>query len=215
MGYWYIFIFFVLLIVFLRKDLAREMFIGGLLALPVILIKPVTSLDFYTVALQNGGIFVFLIERILLGFSFGAISTSIYEIFFHKKITPLKHPLRKKLVWLTLGPLLFLLFQFVFGQVLIISILAGFLVDIIVVILIRKDLIWDMLFSGLCMGILFIIIFTATMRGIPGQTEHLWFSNSFSGVNLFSLPVEEIITVFFFGALWGPLYIALKDMKER
>lgn len=187
------------------------MLLAGLLALPVLLLKPIISSNFYLVAESNGGIWLFLIEKIVLSFSFGALASSIYEIFFHKKITPIHHPLRKKLIWLFCGPVLFLISIIFFHQTFIWALLAGLILNLIIVLSIRKDLIWDAIFSGFFMGLLYFIIFTISYQGFPGDIRDLWFSETTIGITAFSIPVEELLCIFLFGAFWGPLYIAIKD----
>lgn len=213
MNAWYIITVLAVICAFLRRDLIREMVLAGLLSLPILLLKPLISSNFIQVANNNGGLWLFLIEKIIISFSFGALASSVYEIFFHKKITPLKHPLRKKLLWLIVGPVLFVVLVILFNQNLALSLTIGLVVNIIIVLIIRTDLIWDAIFSGFSMGLLYFIIFAVSYRGFPGDIHNLWFSNTTVGITAFSLPIEELLIVFLFGAFFGPLYIALKDRK--
>ena len=195
----------------LRPDLRREMTIAGLLALPILLLKPLISSNFVQIAQNNGGIGLFLFERIVISFSFGALASSVYEIFFHKKITPLHHPLRKRLIALVSGPILFIILVLFFNQTVVFGLFMGLSINLIIVILIRKDLVWDTIFSGFSMGLLYFVIFAISYRGFPGDIRNLWFSGTTVGITIFSIPAEELLCVFLFGAFWGPLYIAIKD----
>ena len=191
------------------------MFWAGVLALPVLLIKPIVSTDFMNVADHNGGIFLFMLQRAIVSFSFGALASTIYELFFHKRITPQKHPHRPKMIWLVFGLLIFAIFYFLIKVDFVGSVIAALLYDIIILLIIRKDLIWDLIFSGFMLGILYFIIFSIIYRGIPGDIFNFWFSTNSVGVTLLSVPVEEVIAVMLFGGLFGPLYVAIKDLKEK
>lgn len=204
-----------LVIALFRKDLRREMLWAGLLALPILLIKPLISTDFMNVASQNGGIALFLLERAAISFSFGALASAIYESFLHKKITPKKHPHRPKMIWLALGIVVFIFFYFLIGTNFVLSVIAALVYDIVILLILRRDLIWDLIFSGAMLGVLYFIIFSVLYRGMPGDTHNFWFSDNSIGVTLLSVPVEEIVAVMLFGALWGPLYIVIKDLKEK
>lgn len=215
MNAWFIITILAITVALLRRDLLKEIVLAGFLALPILLIKPLISPNFYTVANSNGGFWLFLIEKIILSFSFGALASGIYEIFFHKRITPLKHPLRRKLIWLFSGPVIFIASTMIFQQSVALGLLLGLTVNLIIVLLIRTDLIWDAIFSGFAMGTLYFIIFAVSYSGFPGDIRQLWFSDVTVGITAFSLPIEELICVFLFGAFWGPLYIAIKDRKEK
>lgn len=213
MNAWYAITIVAIIVALLRRDLMREMILAGLLALPILLLKPLISSNFLQIAENNGGLWLFSIEKIVLSFSFGALASSVYEIFFHKKVTPLKHPLRKKLIWLFCGPALFIIMAIFFHQALAWALLLGLSLNLAIVLVIRKDLVWDTFFSGFFMGILYFAIFAASYKGFPGDIRNLWFSEVTVGITAFSLPIEELLCVFLFGAFWGPLYIAIKDQK--
>jgi hypothetical protein len=82
------------------------------------------------------------------------------------------------------------------------------------ILVIRKDLVWDLLFSAFSMGVLYFLIFLVIYRGFPGEIQNLWFGSSLIGITLFSVPIEELLIVMLWGALWGPIYVVIKDLKE-
>lgn len=215
MNDWYFITILAVAAFFYRRDLRREMILAGLLSLPILLLKPLISSNFYQIAQSNGGFFVFMIEKIVISFSFGALAASVYEVFFHKKITPLHHPYRKNLIWLLSGPVVFIILALLFHQSVIVGLLISLGLNLIIVLSIRSDLIWDAIFSGFFMGLLYFLIFALSYKGFPGDIRNLWFSNINVGITAFSIPVEELFGVFLFGAFWGPIYIALKDLKEE
>jgi len=94
-------------------------------------------------------------------------------------------------------------------------ILAGLACDLIIILLIRADLVFDMIFSGLAMGFLYIFIYLINFATFPGNQAKFWFTDDLIGVNFLSIPIEEIVVIFLFGALFGPLYAAIKDLREK
>lgn len=212
--YWYIIIIPFLGLFLTRKDLRREMIISGLLSIPILIIKPALSPHFFD-QLNFGQTFIFFLTRLIVGFCIGAIASAIYETFFHKILTPERHPHRQKLLYLLTGPILLFLLFLVFKVNFAYAIAASLLLDIIVLIFIRADLIWDMIFSAFSMATLYVVIFLISFRALPGDLNDFWFLDRLSSFVIFSIPVEEIIIVMLFGALWGPLYVAIKDYREK
>ncbi|OQA04505.1 MAG: hypothetical protein BWY68_00263 [bacterium ADurb.Bin400] len=212
--YWYLVTIPAIVIFWFRRDLRREMIWSGLLALPVLIIKPLSSTNFLIAASSNPNLFLFILERAVISFTFGAIASALYETLLHKRITPIKRPYRSIMLWLAIGPVILMILHIVLNYSIIISLLSGLLADILVIIIFRPDLFWDLLFSGLGMGTLYLLIFSITSSTMPGDLNNLWFTDNMLGLTFFGLPVEEIVAVILFGALWGPLYVAIKDLKE-
>jgi len=211
--YWFVLTILALLVAFFRKDLRFRMLLAAILSAPILLIKPLTDPNFSQI-LAGQALVIFLAERLVIAASFAALSSAIYETFFHKRISPAHHPHRPRLLWLLSGLLIFAILLF-FNLSLIVAILAALLADLIIVLILSPDLIWDVIFSGSCMGALYLMIFLITFRGFPGGMANLWFTNTISGLTLWSMPIEELLVVVLFGALVGPLYIAIKDLKEK
>jgi len=212
---WYIIAVLALVVFVWRKDLRHKMLFSGLLTLPILFIKPIIATDFSDVARADGGVWLFVLNRAIISFSFGVLASALYEIFFHKHITPIHHPHRPRLLYLLAGPILFFLLYYLLPLPVVTALIISLLIDIIMLAVIRFDLIWDVIFSGTIMGVLYLIIFTVAFGSLPGDLNNLWFSNQLSGANVFSLPIEELACVALFGALFGPLYIAIKDFRER
>lgn len=213
-NYWYFVTILAVVLFFSKKDLRREMLFAGFLALPILIIKPLITEDFLQIAASNSGIFLFFLQRILVSFSFGVVASALYEAIFHKRITKEKRAYRHQLIILLAGPLVFLVLKLFLDQTLIYSIVSALLVDLLIILFARPDLIWDAIFSGFFMGILYCIIFIITERAMPGNTQALWFTDQILGFTIFSVPIEELIAVILFGALWGPIYVAIKDFRE-
>ncbi len=190
------------------------MVFAGLLSLPLLLIKPLISPNLKEIFHTEQDFFIFFAQRAVIGFSFGALASAVYESFFHMKITKKKHTERYKLLFLLLGILVSLVSYF-FGLSLAISLILGLAINIAIVIAIRFDLIWDLIFSGFFMGLLYLLIYLVIFRMVPSNATNLWFSENTLGITFLGLPVEELVTVILFGSLWGPIYVAIKGYKEK
>ena len=210
--FWLLLTILAVLVAIFRKDLRYQMFLAAILSIPILLIKPLTNPNFLQI-ITSRELIIFIAWRLVITTSFAALAVAIYEVFFHKKISPIIHPHRSRLLWLITG-LLVLTILLLLHQSLIVAILVALLVDLVIILILRWDLVWDVIFSGFSMGTLYLIIFLITFRGFPGGLNNLWFTNTISGLTLWSLPVEELLAVILFGALIGPLYIAIKIFKK-
>jgi uncharacterized protein YvpB len=209
--YWLLITILAILVAIFRKDLRFRMVLAATLSVPILLVTPLTNPNFLQIV-AGQDLFIFLASRLVIAASFAALASAIYEVFFHRKVTPVQHPHRSRLLWLVSG-LLVLTILLLFHQSLIVAILAGLVVDLTIVLILRPDLVWDVIFSGFSMGVLYLAIFLVTFRGFPGGLENLWFTNTYSGLTLWSLPIEELLAVILFGSLVGPLYVAIKVLQ--
>ncbi|HCM51585.1 TPA: hypothetical protein DIS56_00400 [Candidatus Saccharibacteria bacterium] len=199
-----------LLLLYHRKDLARELFtmsiIGGLLA---ILFAPPFLHDYwhptYTLPLWSfGGI-----EDFIYGFFIVGIASVVYEELFGKKFVKRKG--RKKsfsrfvLPALALYGLAFYLPVYL-GLPSIYAALFSFAVLASVIVSIRHDLLMDALVSGLVVGSLTLLGFILFLKIYPAVVNRFW---DLDGVNSFSfigIPLGELLWAFGLGAASGPVY---------
>ncbi len=190
---------------YVRPDLRRSMFWAGLLAIPVLLAFPLT---FHFIN------FPFGLLRLLTLFMFGAVAAAIYELVFSKYFR-MPGRSRQPLLWMLIGPVVFLFGVMLAGQT-IGPLVVALLLEIGLVIAFRRDLLWDLVFSGGAMAVLYVLVVVILIRvvGTPTGSNFIAGSN-FSGVTLWGIPWEEILAVALFGALWGPMYPAFKDMKLK
>lgn len=202
-----------ILVGLMRPDLRKELVWGGTAALPVLLISPLLNYrSNLPVTVPSFGIFV---EEAIVAFSVGALASVVYKVGIRHLVTPVAHPHRHNLRWLVIGPvflaLAVLIFPRHFGQQVVIALLL----DVVILLILRKDLFWDFLFSALAMGGLYIVLYFFVRGSLPGIDTPLWFPNGFTGVTFWGIPVEEVLGIFLFGGLWGPLYIAIKGYEEQ
>jgi len=210
---WYIIPLIAVIVGYRRTDLRRPMVWAGLLALPVLAIQPLISNGFWP-SLTTQQVFVFLLSRGVICFSLAAVAAAFYETFWHHHFTKEDQPSRQSLLWLMIGPVIFLGLKLLHWSF-VASLLVSLIIDLIIVLTARKDLIWDMFFSGLMMGLLYGVLFWITSAAIPGDLANFgWFGPPY-GLNVFGLPIEEVIIIILFGILWGPIYVAIKDLRTN
>lgn len=202
--FWLLPVIMAVCIALLRPDLRRQMAWAGLLAMPILLFAPIR---FHVIGYPLG------VVRLIALFCFGALAAALYEILLSKHFQTDKRFSRTWLGWLIVGPVVFLIGLLVFENSTLV-LMGSLAIELIIVLSLRRDLIWDALFSSFAVAVLYLllIIFSVRITGTPIPIDVL---PSFSGVNLWGIPVEELITVAFFGALWGPLYPALKDLRMK
>lgn len=147
------------------------------------------------------------IEDLLLGFFTGGIMSVIYDFIFRKGY---KNNASKKI--LPNGPLLIIftgcLMEWLFLKVGLTSFLACTItlaLTIFFMILVRKDLFYDSLVSGVSMMLISILFYLIIIL-----FSNTWIDNTYlnglSGLRIANVPIEEFIFWFLAGMWIGPFY---------
>lgn len=182
--------------------------------MPVFLIKPLVSPQFLSEIGRTDLYLKFLTEALIFGFAFGGLAAVSFEVLFHQKLKTVPHPHRVHLNWLVFGPLAFLFLKIIVGLSFAISLASGFIIQVLTLIYLRKDLLWDAITSGIFLGVVYLIFYSLFLTIIPGNNSGLWFAEP-SGIMIWRLPVEEAAMIFAFGMLWGPLYEGIKGYQLK
>lgn len=190
---------------YIRPDVRRPMIWGGFLAVPVLLAFPLT---FHFIN------FPFGLLRLLTLFMLGALAAAAYEVIFGR-FFKLHDRSREPLLWMLLGPFVFLLGVMTTSET-VGPLIFALIFEVGLILAIRRDLLWDVLFSGAVMSLFYVVVVVALVRllGAPVGYSAI-VDTTFSGYALLGVPIEEIFAVALFGALWGPMYPAFKDLKFR
>jgi hypothetical protein len=190
---------------YLRPDVRRPMLWGGLLAIPVLLAFPLT---FHFIN------FPFGLLRLVTLFMLGALGAAAYEIIF-SRFFKLHDRSREPLLWMLVGPFIFLLGVMTTSET-VGPLIFALIFEIGLIIAMRRDLLWDVLFSGGAMALFYVLVVVGLVRllGAPVGYSAI-VDTTFSGYTLMGIPIEEIMAVALFGALWGPMYPAFKDLRFR
>lgn len=201
-----------ILLFFWRKDLRKEMlFVSTPLGFMGPFLEFIYRVDWWaplTITRTSLGI-----EDFLFGFAIGGISAVIYSDVFKKKIILKKMNKKKqenkKINFWFITILAIIIFYVIYYLLKLNTfIVTGvILLSVILTIIIkRKDLIINSLFSGISLLMFAFIVYTLTQVITPGWVEAFWHFKIIPKIIIFNLPLEEIVFYFLFGAAVGPLY---------
>lgn len=200
----------VLALIYLKVH-RKTMLWAGLLIIPALLTNLLFTAE---LPLNNLGIWRFLLTQGLTSISLAVILAGLYEWKFKSFFSPAIHPRRSRLVLLVTGVGVSLLLHFLFDLPFVIAILVGLGLNIAIILVFDRELIWDVLFSSF--GVAFLYFVTPLVVGVslPTDLQNFWLTNTLTGLTLFSRPIELLIGLALFGFLWGPIYVVLKDYGQ-
>lgn len=155
------------------------------------------------------------IEDLIFGFAIGGIAGFIYEALFVKHICVCIKKKFSHTKFLLIFPLLIFISMLLLNNLLKInSIFAssiGMLLAGLIVVLFRKDLWQNALFSGLMVALIMFVIYLIPQLIFPSAHEFLpkaWLLyGTFKGILILGhVPLTEMIWGFSWGFAWGPFY---------
>jgi hypothetical protein len=162
-----------------------------------------------------------LIEDLIFGFTIGGIGSIIYEVIFRKHLDKTKKPINYKIgiliIFIICAVIAFLLFKLGINSIYASSI--GFIIGAVLMLIQRKDLLLDSLFSGLLvMALMFISYFILGKIIINSEdmVEYGWFLyDSGLGFQVLGIPFTEMIWGLSWGFVAGPLYEFVRKLKVK
>jgi uncharacterized protein YvpB len=178
--------------------LRKEMSIAALLSLPLLGLPLGAGLGLYS------GFWWQLVAVITLG----ALANAVYFCTLRRLVTRVAHPHRLRLRWLVLVPILALLLILFTRLSLTFASILALGAGVIAAALMGGFLVLDALASALGFSLLYTLLYLVLNIPLNGPTPII---SSFSGIQLFSRPLEELLLVAAFGALWGPLCAAFRE----
>lgn len=204
------FLFPVWLLVYIyRKDLRRQItttgFVFGLIAL---ITGPLFMRDYWHPYLLFN--LPIGIEDFLFGFFSAGIASVLYEELYGKLFAIRKD---RRLNWilitligifLSLFTLIIVSFKFSINSIHITEMLL--VAWIVVIIAFRRDLLIDMIMSGIFFGVFYFLVFFAFLSLFPNIVSSLWEVRNMSGMLVAGIPLEELMWAFTFGCVAGPFY---------
>lgn len=207
---WYLLAVAVLAIIIRRPELRRQMLLAALFALPIVFVQPVLT-GAWSIFTTNLGL---LFAQVVSIGSLAALAAALYALFLDPRLSPAVHPHRQRLGWLALSPVVTIGLALIFRQPVISGLLAALIVDLVIIVFVRRELIWDVIVSGAGFGALYVVLLLTATIISPGEWSSLIFNQSAIGLTAFSVPIEELLFVFLFGALLGPLFAATKRLRS-
>lgn len=197
----------------IHKDLRREMLTLSLLCLPLGLTEPLFTMDYWNPELIVGK--TYGIEVFLFCFSMGGIAAVVYELVFRKHLSskrikkthyPVFAIIIGVLVWSVIGVVALDLNSIYVSSI-------GLLSIGVVLLIFRKDLLADAVYSGLLFAFLMFTVYQLIIRLYPGIVSEVWYLENISSYLLVGVPVEELLWGFSWGFLAGPVYEEFKGYK--
>ena len=179
------------------RKLWQEAATAATLSLPIMLIP----------LLSGTGIYKSFWWQLIFVALIGAILDNIYCLTLRKLLTPTFHPSRIHMRFLSLLPIIMLIILWLAHLPLTESAAIALLFGLIASIVIGGTLVWDSLISSVGFGLLYLLFYLALRIPAEGPIRLI---HSFSGIQIFDRPIEEVALVFLFGAIWGPLSAALR-----
>lgn len=194
-----------------QKPIRRQLFYGGITALPVLLLMPILSPTVFEI-FSTGTIIWLFVSQALIVISLGVVVAAFYEKLVRPRTIRQPKSRRHHYLLFSAGLVLSLILFDLFSQPLLPSIVFGLGLNVLLAIRYQSGNLNDLVFSTILMGLFYVFIYAAVLFDLPGETGRFWLTDSLSGQVLFGLPIEKVVTIFAFGLFWGPLYVGLKDV---
>jgi len=198
---------------FNRKDLRKVMIFSSLLCTPLGFSDYFFLNDYWSIPtlfnLKPG------IESFLFALLIGGVSSALYKTIFKKKLVQNgeknKYALLIFLLSLTVPMIILNLF---FRLDLIYDGIISIIISTILILSMRKDLIKESIIGGLLfVAVYFMGLLILDKILFPGFILNYWNLDMLTGAMLFSIPLEEILWGFSFGALWSLVYEFLNNKR--
>ena len=193
---------------YLRKDLRKEMFIMSLLILPL---GPISEYWYFKDYWQPELLYPWIIniEDLIFAWSIGGIGAVAYEIFFNKTLSKRRNQTKNSvLMWF----FVLTICAFIVGKLLgINSIFASsfaFILCALLILISRKNLWKDILFSGILTALIMFLIYAFFLPQIPTNYWHNWliYGTKYDFLLFGTVPLTELIWGFSWGMAVGALY---------
>jgi len=200
-----------------RKDLRKEMLWASLVGLPfgfteLFYVPEYWIPDSLFDLIRTYG---FGIESFLYSFFTAGIAAVVYEFFAKKRVVKIPRDVRFHYLPLVMFTILYLGFELLFSSTSIYNISFAFAVGAAVTIYLRKDLLWQVLFSGGAFGFLYFLLFATTNVLFRDFVTPFYAVGSLLGLRIAGVPFEEILFATTGGAFWSTLYEYTKAYRTR
>lgn len=195
---------------FIRKDLRKQQLFLSLFLAPF---APITDVfwfykDYwrpqYILIINILGVPVGF-EGMLFAFFIGGIAGVIYEVIFRKRHDYSTRRDQQTIVLIVAGLLLAEVLRKI-GLNTIWATSITFMLMSVIMMIIDRDLVKDVIYSGIFMTILAILFYFVWLSMFPGAIQKFWVVKSLSGVKLWKIPLEELVWFFSAGLSGGALY---------
>lgn len=219
-----LFFLVIWLILFIfKKQTRKEMLILSVVFLPVVPFLEYLHIKDYWMPDYVWGK-SFGIEDFIFAFAFAGISSVIYQIIYRRRsevisqytaaATGKKKLIMQLIFFGSIVLMIFSFFHFMLAVNTVTALVIAFLFFGLYMVMQRRDLLINAIFSGLFMSLLFFLFYMVFFfRLYPDIVERWWNLSNLSGNMILGLPVEEVAWAFAFGFMFGPLYEFVYNIK--
>lgn len=192
-----------------RKDLWRELIsVSILLGLGGLFAEYIATEDYWhPVTITNSRIGI---ESFLVGFFIGGVGAVIYEVISGNRLSARSKPHASILRALQLVGLLGALTLggfYLLGINSLYATIIGFVIPSALMLLRRKDLIWNAFATGFLLMVVGVLIYLVLQVLQPGFIQAFWVLNGAWYTKLIlGIPLGEYVFYFLAGVFIGPLY---------
>jgi hypothetical protein len=195
----------------LRKDLRKEILFMSLVAGPVAPIAQILWFyeDYwrpeYTFPIELAGVLIG-IEEYLFAFFMGGVACVSYEVIFQKKAQYGPRRTKDTFIILLITLLCASFFKYILNLNSIWATTLPMFISSLIMIFWDKDLVPDLLLSGLSMAIITLFLYWILIQIYPLIFSKFWLDGVFTGINIINIPIEELLWFIITGAFTGILY---------
>jgi hypothetical protein len=204
---------------YFRKDFRKEMLLmGSLVAIFGLIMEAlVWTKDWWRPITITGTLVG--VEDLIFGFGMGGITAIVYEEIFKKKIVARKlkeknHKLHLS-IFLGVSILVGSILYFGFGYSSFTTWLISVSLAVFIIYFLRPDLIVDSIVTGFIIAIFSVILFALMNLVEPGFVHRWWLFEHLSGIIFLGVPLEDVIWFFTTGLFIGPIYEFWQGMRLK
>lgn len=193
----------------------RPIYLAAMLATaPLILLVPILSQTFFGLFSLAQGL-TFLASQTLVILASAVLTAYFYEQAVRPKIVHVPPGKRHHYLLFLVGVVLSFVMFDLLGQSLIVSLIFGMGINLLLAVRYYGDQLSEILFSLLLMGAFYLFLYALVLFDLPGETSRYWFDSQLSGAVIWGIAVEKIVVILLYGAFWGPIYVAAKDVLAK
>lgn len=157
----------------------------------------------------------FGIESLSFGFFVAGICSVIYEVIDRKKTVKIKSSHKSHIVPYVIIIFMYIILEFVFSTKTIYNLIIALLIGAIIIAFRRKDLIMQIITSGIIFAFLYFFLFTIFNKLFPAFVSLIYSLENFWGISILEVPLEEIVFAFSVGACWSTLFEYIRGYRTR
>lgn len=159
------------------------------------------------------------IEEALFAFFTGGVACIFYEVILRKRQICTTKKRRTKEILIVLGFAFFIavIFKYFLHTNSIWATTIPMIISSILLVILDQDLIKDLLYSGIFLTFFILLVYFLWLQVFPDIFNQLWITESFSGISLLTIPIEEIawfLGVGMFGGIAYEYWINVKTYKD-